>query len=352
MPSGINRQWSLARRPDELPEGSIGDHNFRWDESPIPSPAAGQMLLRNLWFSFDPTQWFLMAYYDETNRESPGIPIGGVMRGLAVSQVIESRMPAFRPGDLVHGYSGWEDYSVSDGHGYFETTKVPTGVAPNVALGTLGVTGMAAYFGVVEVGKPQRGETFVVSAAAGGVGSIAGQIAKILGLRVIGIAGGKAKCAWLTEEAGFDGAIDHHTEDVGARLSALCPEGIDIYFDNVGGPILDQVLDRLRSHGRIVLCGGTARYGQKVLPPGPSNYLALVMVNGRMEGLLARDYAARFPEGAAALLPWLRSGQLKSKEDVVVGLENAPKTLGRLYTGASFGKQLLKVAEPVVITGP
>jgi NADPH-dependent curcumin reductase CurA len=346
MAEKINRRWLLANRPEKFPDAPIGAHNFDWSESPLPSPADGQLLLRNLWFSFDPTQVFLMMYYDEQNQESPGIPIGGAMRGLTVSEVVESRLPGFHPGDLVHGYSGWEDYSLSDGHGYFETTTVPPGIAPNLAAGTLGVTGMAAYFGVVDVGRPVPGETFVVSAAAGGVGSIAGQIAKILGLRVIGIAGGPEKCAWLTGEAGFDGAIDHRSEDVAARLTELCPNGIDIYFDNVGGALLDAALERLRSRGRVVLCGGTSRYGLKEPPPGPANYLALVMVNARMEGLLARDYAARFPEAAAAMLPWLRSGQLQSKEDVVVGLEHAPEALARLFSGANVGKQLLKVADP------
>ncbi|MCI4372022.1 MAG: NADP-dependent oxidoreductase [Thermoplasmata archaeon] len=343
MPSPINRQWVLTARPD----GPIGDHNFRWTQGAIPSISEGQMLLRNLWLSFDPTQWFLMAYYSEVDSESNGIPIGGVMRGLTVSQVVESRLEGFHPGDLVHGYSGWEEYSASDGRGYFPTTRVPPGVPPNLALGTLGVTGMAAYFGVVDVARPKAGETFVVSAAAGGVGSIAGQMAKILGLKVIGIAGGRQKCDWLVGEAGFDGAIDHRSEDVGARLTALCPDGIDIYFDNVGGPTLDLARERLRRNGRIVVCGGTSRYAETVQPPGPVNYLALCMVNGRMEGLLARDYADRFPEAVAALSGWLASGRLRSKEDVVVGLEHAPSTLARLYSGANFGKQLLKIADPV-----
>lgn len=304
------------------------------------------MLVRNLWLSFDPTQILAMSYFSEGDAETHGIPMGGVMQGLAVSQVIESRHPEFRPGDLVHGYSGWEDYSLTDGHGYFATTKVPPGTSPNLALGTLGVTGMAAYFGVMEIGKPQRGETFVVSGAAGGVGSIAGQIAKIHGLRVIGIAGGKEKCDWLVGEGGFDGAIDHHAENVGARLDDLCPGGIDIYFDNVGGALLDDALARLRQRGRVVLCGGTSRYAATVGPPGPSNYLQLVMINGRMEGLLARDYAPRFPDAAAIVTGWIRSGRLKSKEDVVVGLEHAPTTLARLFTGANIGKQLLKIADP------
>ena len=341
MPDGVNRQWLLVQRPSGAPERAVGPATFRWAEGAIPSPSEGQFLVRNLWLSFDPTQLLLMS----DPADQGGIAIGGVMRGLAVSQVLQSRHPGFRPGDLVHGHSGWEDFSVLDGHGFFETAKVPPGVSPNLAAGTLGVTGMAAYFGVVEVGRPRKGETFVVSSAAGGVGSIAGQVAKIHGLRVIGVAGGADKRDWLVREAGFDGAIDSRSEDVGERLTALCPEGIDIYFDNAGGAVLDEALARLRPHGRVVLCGGTSRYGQPSPPPGPSNYLALVMVNGRMEGLLARDYADRFPEAVAVMSGWLRSGQLRSLEDVTLGLENAPAALARLYSRANLGKQLLKIAD-------
>jgi NADPH-dependent curcumin reductase len=337
MSTPINRQWLVARAVD----GKVGEENFRWAESPIPQPAEGEALVRNLWLSLDPTSALNMAM----PAESGGMPVGSVMRGLAASEVLESRIPQFRPGDLVHGYSGWEDYSLIDGHGYFETTVVPPGVSPNLALGTLGVTGMVAYFGVVEVASPRKGETFVVSGAAGGVGSVAGQIAKILGLRVIGIAGGKAKCAWLTDELGFDGAVDYRSEDVGARLTTLCPEGIDIYFDNVGGPILDLALGQLRRNGRIVLCGITSWYLAKDQPPGPTRYPSLIMKDGRMQGLLGKDYADRFPEAVPVMLEWIRQGQLKSKEDVLVGLEKAPAALGRLFTGGNFGKQLVKITD-------
>jgi NADPH-dependent curcumin reductase CurA len=268
------------------------------------------------------------------------------MRGLAASRVLASRIPAFQPGDTVYGYSGWEDYSVVDGKGYWDTTKVPPGVPPNLAAGTLGITGIVAYFGVTEIAKPRPGETIVVSAAMGGVGLVASQVAKILGLHVIGIAGGKEKCDWLREEAHLDGAIDHRNEDVADRLDALCPEGIDIFFDNVGGPVLDLALERLRPHGRIVLCGITAHYDHTTGLPGPKNYSQLIMVNGRMEGLLGRDYFDRFPEAIEALRAWIDAGKLKSKEDVVVGLENAPSALARLYSGANVGKQLLKIEDP------
>jgi NADPH-dependent curcumin reductase CurA len=300
------------------------------------------MLVRNLWLSFEPTQVLNML----SPPEEGGYALGAPMRGLAASQVLASRIPAFQPGDLVYGFSGWEDYSVVDGKGYWDTTKVPPGVLPNLAAGTLGITGIVAYFGVTEIAKPRRGETFVVSAAMGGVGSVAAQVAKVLGLRVIGIAGGKEKCDWLVGEAGLDAAIDHRSEDVGKRLDALCPEGIDIYFDNVGGAILDEALGRLRRNGRVVLCGATSQYGGSSPPAGPKNYLQLVMVNGRMEGLLGKDYIDRFPEAITALRGWLESGELKSKEDVVVGLENAPTALARLYSGANVGKQLLKLDYP------
>jgi NADPH-dependent curcumin reductase len=333
----VNRQWRLAKRPD----GRVVPDDFEWKESPVGVPAAGEVLVRNLWLSFDPTQVLAMANEPATG----GLDLGSVMRGLAVGEVVESRHATFRAGDLVHGYTGWEDYTITDGSGFIPMSKVPTGIPPNLAAGTLGVTGMAAYFGVPEVARPRAGETMVVSAAAGGVGSVAAQIGKILGLRVIGIAGGRKKSDWLLQEAGLDAVIDHRSEDVAARWDALCPEGVDIFFDNVGGEVLDLALARLRRNGRVVLCGATSHYLLADRPPGPTNYLSLVMVNGRMEGLLARDYFDRFPEAIRAMRSWLDSGRLKSKEDVVVGLEHAPQAITRLFAGDNFGKQLLKIAD-------
>jgi NADPH-dependent curcumin reductase len=339
MPERVNRRWLLARRAD----GEVTEANFRWAEGPVPTPSDGQFLGRNLWFSFDPTQRFLMGRGDPADPDVGAIPIGEPMQGFAVSEVIESRHPEFHPGDLVHCSMGWEDYSVTDGQGFAPAYRVPEGVPPNWALGALGITGLAAYFGVLEVARPKPEETFVISGAAGGVGSIAVQLAKIRGLHVIGIAGGRTKCDWLRGEGGADAVIDHRTEDVGRRLTELCPGGIDIFFDNDGGPTLDLALERLRAGGRVVLCGATSRYGAAPGLPGPSNYLQLVMVNGRMEGLLARDYLPRLAEATATMLPWLRAGRIKSKEDVAVGLRNAPTALARLYTGANVGKQLLRM---------
>jgi NADPH-dependent curcumin reductase len=338
MTTGINRRWLLAKRPD----GKVGENNFRWVEGPIPSPATGQMLVRNLWLSFDPTQVLGLVAPPAEGGYQIGDPIGT----FAVSQVIESHIPKFQRGDLIYGASYWEDYSVVDGKGYWDTAKILPGASPRLAAGTLGITGMVAYFGVVEIGRPRPGETFLVSAAAGGVGSIAVQIAKLLGARVIGIAGGTEKCEWLVGEAHVDAAIDHRREDLATRLNALCPDGIDVYFDNVGGPTLDLALERLRPHGRVVLCGTTARYRAEAPLPGPKNYWQLIMVNGRMEGLLGRDYFDRFAEAMTALKGWLDAGKIRSKEDVVEGLEHAPETLARLYSGANVGKQLLKIVDP------
>ncbi len=319
----------------------MGPHSFRWARGEIPSPGEGEMLVRNLWLDVAPTQILAMG----ASPEDGGLAPGAAVPGFASSQVLESKIPRFSPGELLYTPSTWEDYSVIDGKGYWDALPIPAGVSPRLAAGALGITGIVAYFGLTEIARPQAGETLVVSAAAGGVGSIAVQIAKVLGLRVIGIAGGKAKCDWLLRDAGVDGAIDHRSEDVASRLDDLCPQGIDIYFDNVGGGVLELALQRLRPRARIVLCGTTARYRQATDPPGPASYWRLILANGRMEGLLGRDYFDRFPEAIARLKRWIDAGQLRPKEDVVLGLENAPAALGRLFAGENVGKQLVKVAD-------
>ena len=316
-------------------------NNFRWAESPAPVPSDGEVLIRNLWLSFDPTQRAWMS------RETyfPMIPLGEVMRSLAVGQVVQSRKSDYETGELVLGVFGWQDYIATDGGGIVGMRKIPAGLPPTMAMGLFGLTGLTAYFGVNDIGQCKPGETFVVSAAAGAVGSVAGQIAKIKGCRVIGIAGGKVKCDWLVGEAGFDGAIDYRSEDVGRRLDQLCPKGIDVYFDNVGGPILDEVLKRINMHARVVLCGAISQYNSKA-PYGLKNSSNLVLLRGKMEGFLIFDYEERYLEAIQALFEWFQGGRLKNKEDIAVGLENAPKTLIRLFTGENFGKQLLKIADP------
>lgn len=337
LPQNLNRQWLLNSRP----EGMVNEGNFRLTQSPVPSPREGEILVRNLWLSFDPAQRAWMS----RDTYIPKIPLGEVMRAGAVGQVIQSRHPDYAIGDLVMGEFGWQDYMATTGKGLLMMRKVPADIPPNLALSLFGPTGLTAYFGVNDIAQSKPGETFVVSAAAGAVGSIAGQIARIKGSKVIGIAGGRPKCDWLLKEAGFDGAIDYKSEAVGARLSELCPEGIDVYFDNVGGPILDEVLRRINLHARVVICGGISQYNAKV-PFGPTSYLNLMIRRARMEGFLVFDFATRYPEAVQALSSWLRDGRIKQKEDVAFGLENAPRTFIRLFTGENFGKQLLKIADP------
>ena len=335
-----NRQWLLAARP----HGLIRESDFRWNETTIAPLKDGEVLVRNLAFSFDPTQrgWMSMDTY------MPAIPLGRVMLAGAVGQVVESRRPGFSKGDLVQGLFGWEDYTVTAGEGLMGLRKLPSGTEPLLALSLLGTTGLTAYFGTLTVGQPKAGDTFVVSGAAGATGSVAGMIAKIKGCRVVGIAGGREKCEWLTREAGFDAAIDYKNESVGEALKRHCPKGIDVYFDNVGGEILDLVLARLADGARVVLCGAISRYSDPsgVFGPGPKNYFNLIFHGARMEGFLVFRFARQFPEAIAELSKWHAEGKIINRIDLQHGLENAPNTLARLFTGANFGKHLLKLADP------
>jgi NADPH-dependent curcumin reductase CurA len=334
-----NRQWLLAARP----HGLIKESDFRWNETSVPPLKDGQVLVRNLALSFDPTQrgWMSRDTY------MPAIPIGEVMKAGVVGQVADSKRPGFAKGDLVQGLFGWEDYTVSDGGGLLGLQKLPPGTDPMLALSLLGTTGLTAYFGTLTVGAIKAGETFVVSGAAGATGSVAGMIAKIKGCRVVGIAGGREKCDWLIKQAGFDAAIDYKSEKVGEALSRNCPKGIDVYFDNVGGDILDSALARLSRGARVVLCGAISRYNEEgSLGPGPANYFNLVLQGARMEGFLVFHFLPRYPEAISDLSKWYAEGKVKNQIDLAHGLENAPKTIIRLFTGANFGKQLLKAADP------
>jgi NADPH-dependent curcumin reductase CurA len=335
MTEGKNRQWILNARP----AGKLTGEEFRWNEASIPQPSGGQVLLRTLWLSVDPAQRTWMS----RDSYKPAISLGDVMQSFAVGQVLESRHPDFKPGDLVRGEFGWQDYVATDGNGFGGMHKLPPGVPPNLALSLFGVNGLTAYFGITDIGQTKAGETVVVSSAAGATGSIAGQIAKVLGCRVIGTAGGKEKCEWLVKEEHFDAAINYKREDPGARLSELCPDGIDVFFDNVGGAVLNEVLARINLGARIVLCGSISR--SDPCEPGPANYFNLVARRARMEGFTGLDYPSRVPEAFEALGRWQRAGSLVQKEDVVTGLENAPRALLRLFTGENFGKQLVKVAD-------
>jgi NADPH-dependent curcumin reductase CurA len=273
------------------------------------------------------------------------VRIGEVMRSFAVAEVLTSLDPRFHPGQLVQGLFGWQDYCIARNDGLYPILPVPPGVPIETALSVLGNTGMTAYFGLLDVGRPRAGETVLVSAAAGATGSAVGQIARIQGCRAVGIAGGAEKCRVLTDEFGFDAAIDYKSENVMTRLRQTCPNGVDIYFDNVGGRILDAALMHLALRGRVVICGAMSGYTDMVAAPGPKNYLKLLIQRGRMEGFVVIDYLTRSDEALTALAGWLREGKLKDRVDVQQGLENAPTALGRLFRGENRGKQLLKVAD-------
>jgi NADPH-dependent curcumin reductase CurA len=332
----LNRQWTLARRP----RGSIQPEDFRLVEAPVPALAEGEVLVRTLYLSCDPTQRGWMA----GDTYLPAIRIGEVIRAIAGGTVVESRHPGFQPGQLVTGMFGWQEWAVARPGTPSAPSRVPAGVPLETALSILGLTGITAYFGLLEVGRPRAGETVVVSGAAGATGSAVGQIARIQGCRVVGVAGGPEKCRVLTEELGFDAALDYRGGDLAARLGALCPGGVDVFFDNVGGPILDAALEHLALRGRVVLCGAISRYNDAGPSPGPGNYLNLLVRRGRMEGFIVLDYLPRAAEAVTALAGWLREGKLKDRVDVQEGFEQAPAALARLFSGENRGKQLVRVA--------
>jgi NADPH-dependent curcumin reductase CurA len=338
MAARTNRQWMLAHRP----RGLVSAEDFRWVEGPAPEPGEGEVLVRNVYLSCDPTQRGWMA----ADTYLPKVKIGEVMRSFAAGKVLESRDPSFQPGELVTGLFGWQDYAVARAGTLSAPTKVPPGVTVETAMSALGLTGITAYFGLLEIGRPQPGETVVVSGGAGATGSTVAQIARIKGCRTIGIAGGAEKCRYLTAELGLDGAIDYKSEDVEKRLGELCPKGIDVYFDNVGGDTLDAALATLAMRGRVVLCGAISRYSDRGVAPGPKNYMSLLVKRGRMEGFIVLDYFPRAAEAVAALAGWMREGKLKDRVDVQEGLENAPAALARLFKGENRGKQLLRIADP------
>jgi len=335
-----NRQWLLAKRP----HGLVGEDNFTYEENPIPEPGDGEVLVRNLYLSFDPTQ---RGWMEDRESYLPPVALGEPMRAGSVGQVVTSNHADFEAGDLVQTTGGWQDFVVvSPATSVMGLTKIPAGITPEMMMSVLGVTGLTAYWGLLDLGKPEAGETVLVSGAAGATGSIAGQIAKIKGARVVGIAGGAQKCGWLKEELGFDDVIDYKNENVAERIAATCPNKVDVFFDNVGGDILQAALDNINMHARVVLCGGISGYNATEPVPGPNNLMNLVIMRARMEGFIVIDYMNRSGEAIADLLKWIEAGDLKFQVDVQEGFENIPTTLQRLFTGQNLGKQLLKIADP------
>lgn len=337
----VNRQWLLARRP----HGQVLETDFTYREAPLPEPdlAAGELLVRNLMFSFDPA---MRGWMDDRPSYLPPVEIGAPMRAGAIAQVVRSEHPNYPVGTLVQGLFGWQDYVVVNRAGELPPNPVPPGIAPEVALGVLGGASLTAYFGLLDVGSLKDGDVVLVSGAAGAVGSVVAQIARIKGCRTVGIAGGAEKCRWLVEECGLDAVIDYRGEAIGERLAALCPEGIDVFFDNVGGETLEAAIDHMAVHGRIVLCGAISGYNDEEPQPGPRNLFRLITQRVRMEGFVMIDFMDRVGEAFADLAGWVMGGQIKHREDIQQGFENIPKTFLRLFTGANQGKQLLKLAEP------
>jgi NADPH-dependent curcumin reductase CurA len=316
--------------------------DFEYREEPVPALADGQVLVRTLYVSFDPA---MRAFLNDRPSYVPPQPVGEVMRAGAVAQVVESRSAAFAAGDLVLGGFGWQDYALFDG-AQPAAMKISGSHPLPMYLSVLGGIGLTAYFGLLEVGKATAADTVVVSGAAGATGSTVVQIAKLKGCRTIAIAGGKEKCRWVTGVLGADAAIDYKTEDVAAGLAHHCPDGIDLYFDNVGGEILEAAIGKMKLHGRIALCGMISGYNDARPSPGPSNLFELITRRVRMEGFLVSDYAARFAEARQEMEQWLAAGRLRSFEDIQEGFENIPKTFMRIFAGDNIGKQLLKIADP------
>ncbi|MDQ6705805.1 MAG: NADP-dependent oxidoreductase [Acidobacteriota bacterium] len=333
-----NKQITLASRPNGFPKES----DFRMIEASAPEVREGQILVRVIYLSLDP---YMRGRMSAKKSYAPPVEIGAVMTGGAVGRVEQSRHPDFAAGEIVSGMFGWRQYAVSDGKGLF---KVDPGLAPiSTALGVLGMPGLTAYFGLLDIGKPKAGETVLVSGAAGAVGSYVGQIAEIIGCRVVGIAGADEKIDYLIGELGFDAAFNYKTiTDYPAKLQELCPEGIDVYFDNVGGPITDAVFLTMNQGARIAICGQISQYKLEKPEMGPRLLSTLIIKRARVEGFLISDYFARFPEGMEKLTQWLREGKLKYRETVAEGIENAPAAFIGMLQGRNTGKQLVKISEP------
>jgi NADPH-dependent curcumin reductase len=330
-----NRRLVLAERPT----GMVDEKTVRVEETDAPEPGPGEALARVRYLSIDPT---IRTWMDDAPGYLPPIAIDEVVRSGGIVEVVRSNSEQYKPGDLLFGFAGWQEYViVSEAAGY---QALPEGVSPTLALSLFGITGMTAYFGLIDVGKVKQGDVVVVSGAAGATGSTVGQIAKIKGAaKVIGIAGGPQKCAWIVDELGFDETIDYKSDDLAARLREAAPDGIDLYFDNVGGEILDACLAQLALRGRIVLCGAISGYNDRGAAKGPANYANLIIKRGRMEGFLILDYFDRLDEGRAEVAGWLAEGKIKSSEHVVEGLENAPEALNLLFTGGNTGKVIVAV---------
>jgi NADPH-dependent curcumin reductase CurA len=330
----VNHQFRLAARPVGLPKPS----DWTYAEEPVREPGDGEVLVKIEYVSLDPA---MRGWMNEGRSYIPPVGIGEVMRAFAAGEVIASNDPDVPVGRHVGGLLGVQEYAVANGKGVFQ---VDTSLAPlPVYLGALGMPGVTAYFGLLDIGQPKAGETVVVSGAAGAVGGLVGQIAKLKDCRTVGIAGGPEKCSHLLEDLGFDATIDYKSEDLNAALAEHCPKGIDIYFDNVGGDILDAALAHLARHARVVICGAISQYNNTTALQGPANYLSLLVNHASMTGFVMSDYLDRYGEAVQEMAGWLASGKLVSREEIAAGLENFPQVLLRLFHGENTGKLVLEV---------
>lgn len=329
-----NRQWLIAGRPTGRP---LKDDDFKWVEMQARDPDLGEVLVKTLYLGFDPAQ---KGWMENVGGYVAPTEIGEVMRGSGVGEVVASKADGFKPGDKVMGMLGWQDHPTLAAK---DLLKVDDNDLLSANLGVLGTTGMTAFFGLNKIGKPFAGDTLVVTGAAGATGSVVGQIGKISGCKVIGVAGGPDKCKWLVDELGFDAAIDYKAGAVRKQLKELSPGGIDVLWDNVGGKIFNDLLGELALHARVVVCGGISRYELGQMPAGPENYFNLIFKRATMQGFIVLDYQSEYPWARGRITRWIREGRIKFKEDVQHRLENAPRTLMRLFAGENFGKQLLKV---------
>lgn len=335
MTAKPNRQWRLAARP----VGMIKESDFEWREEPVPAPAEGELVVRNLYLSLDPTY---RGWMRETASYLRPVALGEVMRGITIGVVEQSRRAQIPEGALVQGMLGWQDYALTDGAGLTILPDDPS-IPLTAHFGLFGIIGPTAYFGLLDIGKPQAGETLVVSTAAGAVGSLVGQIGKIKGCRVVGITGSDEKCRWIKDELGFDAAINYKTESVLASLKQHCPDGIDVHFENVGGEILDAALSLINLRARIVLCGLIAQYNATQPVPGPYNFANILRKRARVEGFIVFDSMHRAQEANHELRKWYAEGKLRYRVDVVEGLEHAPRAINKLFDGSNMGKLVVKV---------
>jgi NADPH-dependent curcumin reductase CurA len=347
MTARVNRRWVMASRPDP----DVREENFQLESVPVPVPGPGQFLVRTLYLSLAPVM--RMYLIDGAGIEKP-LEFGETMRGRGVGEVVESNHPGFAVGDIVQGKLGWQEYSVSDGSPYFMMYKVEQRLVPfSTALGVLGMTGFTSYLGLTEIGRIKHGETVLVSGAAGGVGSNCGFIARNLGCRAVGIAGTDDKCRLLVDRLGYEAAINYRTEDVEQRVGELCPQGVDVFFDNVGGPILDAALAHINRYARVVLCGRISEYlksdEEKYCL---RNWLRVGQRRAGMQGFFIYDLEKHFPAAEAQMAEWIAAGLMSYQEDVLEGIEQMPRALMRLYDGSNVGKQLVKVAAPVTTVEP